>query len=298
MERNYDSAPLYDSRDAGVLYSGVCLLPSVLAVLFTIVLTVAGAQDQTGSAWYRYCVYLLPQAGFFLTLVLFSAWKKRPAARGLKLRFRPKYLAVIALLSFGTLFGLSELNGLFIALLEKLGLSASTVSPPLDGGLQYALSMLIVALLPSLLEETVFRGVMLEGMRGMGTAAAVLLSGALFSLFHQNPAQTPYQFVCGAVYALVAIRSGALLPTVILHFLNNAFILTFSFVAGPQYVIPSGVRLGLTIGGLACFAAALVCLVFFDKGGTEKRETPRNFLLYASVGMAFSLLVWIAGLFL
>ena len=50
-------------------------------------------------------------------------------------------------------------------------------------------ALAVVAVLPAFLEESIFRGVMLEGMKALGTAAACLLGGLCFSLFHQNPEQ-------------------------------------------------------------------------------------------------------------
>ena len=47
-----------------------------------------------------------------------------------------------------------------------------------------------------LLEELFFRGILLRGMKKFGTVAAVFYGAALFSLYHQSPAQTAYQFIC------------------------------------------------------------------------------------------------------
>lgn len=299
MRRKDEQLPLYDSRDAGVVYSAACVLPGVIALFFSVALIAAGAAGETDADWYKYCSYLIPQAGFFAVLLLFSAWKKQPVARGLApYKFPPRYLGAVLLLSAGTLFGLGWLNELFIGALRDLGYAGAAISVPnMEHFWQYALCLVVIAVLPALFEEAIFRGVMLQGMRGMGTTATVLLSGALFSLFHQNPQQTPYQFVCGAMYALVALRAGSVLPTVILHFVNNAFILTLSYAAGADFAFSPAAEWALTGVGLACFLVAAVWLIFLDGKREEKRESPARFLLFASLGIVYSALMWIVGLF-
>ena len=128
----------------------------------------------------------------------------------------------------------------------------------------------------------------------------MLVCGALFSLFHQNPAQTAYQFCCGVAFALVAIRAGSILPTIVSHFLNNALIiLLMKFNAADIQGATLVVMLSVSI---LCLIASLVWLIFFDKGQdsaqekTDKTEI-KHFLSYASVGIAMYALTWIIVLF-
>jgi membrane protease YdiL (CAAX protease family) len=105
--------------------------------------------------------------------------------------------------------------------------------------------LFVIAVFPAVMEETVFRGLILKGLRQSKEIYAVLLCGALFALYHQKPEQTVYQFCCGAAFALVALRSGSVLPTVVAHFINNAWILimtkfslTLDAIYTPFLIIP------------------------------------------------------------
>ena len=50
---------------------------------------------------------------------------------------------------------------------------------------------------------------------------AVLISAALFALAHGNIYQIPYAFIAGAVFAVIDIAFDTVLPSFVIHFVNN-----------------------------------------------------------------------------
>jgi len=88
----------------------------------------------------------------------------------------------------------------------------------------------MVALIPAIAEEVVFRGVLLSGLRSrLSIMGAVVLSGLIFGLFHLAP-DTAFRILptawLGMVLAWVVLASGSLPLAMVLHFLNNASIVT------------------------------------------------------------------------
>ena len=154
----------------------------------------------------------------------------------------------------------------------------------------------VVAVLPALLEELIFRGAILDGLKtAFGTLGSVLICGALFALYHQNPAQTAYQFCCGAAFALVAVKAGTILPTVLSHFINNAAIVIM-FRAG-LVEFSRGFKIPFMICSALALVGTIAYLVFFDK--REKgTQTPRksDFFKYAAAGIFIFALSWITTL--
>lgn len=76
------------------------------------------------------------------------------------------------------------------------------------------------------MEELVFRKLMLSRLLKIGTVPAIIVSAAFFAIPHlysQGPAQVIYTFILGLVWAYVYIRSGKLLPAIILHSLSNIY---------------------------------------------------------------------------
>ena len=166
----------------------------------------------------------------------------------------PAYLwAAALLLAFGLLFGLGNVNELFLSFLQKFGYEVpQNTLPAMRNAEEYLLTVFCVALLPAVMEEALFRGVVLGGLRGKSTLFAVLISGLYFSLFHQNPAQTPYQFLAGAAFAFAAMASGNIFITVAAHFCNNLYILSAEF-----FGFSAGAHWGWTVFGLLALILAL-----------------------------------------
>ena len=85
------------------------------------------------------------------------------------------------------------------------------------------LARLESAQLPALCEEIFCRGYLLSGLRGRGrTSFAIIASAVLFGILHLDPGRLLTTTCLGALLAVVVIRSGSILPAMLLHFLNNA----------------------------------------------------------------------------
>jgi sodium transport system permease protein len=94
--------------------------------------------------------------------------------------------------------------------------------------------LVLVALVPAVAEEVLFRGAVLAGFRSrLPDLAAVLVAGVIFGLFHLSP-ETAFRFIptawLGIVLGWVVVVSGSLPLAVLLHFLNNAAILTLTAI--------------------------------------------------------------------
>ncbi len=95
---------------------------------------------------------------------------------------------------------------------------------------RYLWLLVLAAVVPALAEEVLFRGVVLSGFRSaLPTLWAVVGAGLVFGLFHLSP-QTAFRFLptawLGMLLAWVVVVSGSLPLAILLHFLNNAAILT------------------------------------------------------------------------
>lgn len=82
------------------------------------------------------------------------------------------------------------------------------------------LALLVVA---PVMEELTFRKLLLDRVIPYGEKTAVVLSGILFGLFHQNLYQFFYAFGVGIVLAYVYVRTGRIRYSMIMHFIINVF---------------------------------------------------------------------------
>ncbi len=93
----------------------------------------------------------------------------------------------------------------------------------------YAFAFYNLAVQPPLIEEVLFRGVILIGLlANQRRSLAVFWSALLFALFHLNPWQFPAAFVLGSVFAFWVIQTGSLLPAIAGHAINNFLALTIA----------------------------------------------------------------------
>ncbi|MBQ9729090.1 MAG: CPBP family intramembrane metalloprotease [Clostridia bacterium] len=294
------------AKDGGLVYSLSAVLPTVIFLLVTIFLPLFGAdlENAEGKDWYLYISYLVTPIAFFL--IAFWQWRRsgipvKETAENQRCHW--KYFLVAFILQVG-LLSFSELNTLFLELLGNFGYVSDPIELPSMNGFGIVGVLLVIALLPAIFEEVIFRGFVLNGLKVFGEAGAILLCGLLFSLYHQNPAQTVYQFFCGAAFALVAVRSGSILPTVFSHFINNALILTLEKFGVTAFPTPVYVTI-LSVSAV-CLLGSLIYLIFVDKKSIleevkdweEERTLKRRFFLCAAVGIVVCTVTWVSALFM
>lgn len=90
-----------------------------------------------------------------------------------------------------------------------------------------ALSLTFGCLLAPLLEEILFRGILLRGLlRNYSPAVAIGQSALLFGIFHLNPAQSLFALLFGVMLGWLYYRTQSLAICIALHALNN--LLSFS----------------------------------------------------------------------
>ena len=298
------SHPLFgemtQEKASGLAFSAATLLPSLLAVVALLIfgafgLLVEGYQTQD---WYLYANFLIPQISFCAIGVLYFCFTKEKVS---SVASMPKWrYFLIALILQAGLFALGDLNTYFLQFLEQFGYQGKPVElPSLVGGGVVGV-LLVVAVMPALFEEMLFRGILLKGLKSFPVWAAALVCGGMFSIFHMNPAQTLYQFCCGVAFAYVAIRSGSIWPTVLMHLINNGTVIILEACGVSLGTLP----LPWFIASLVCLIGAMVYLIFVD--GAKKQSSEQIcknnkkgrlwFFLCAGVGLLISLLTWISVL--
>ena len=87
-----------------------------------------------------------------------------------------------------------------------------------------------VAVLPSVFEEGLFRGVALQSLRRFGDGFALVVSSILFALMHGNLIQAVYAFPIGLVMGYFVLRTGSVWAGVIIHFINNAAVVGIEII--------------------------------------------------------------------
>lgn len=136
-------------------------------------------------------------------------------------------------------------------------------------------AFLKVAIIAPIIEELIFRGVIMHGlMRNYSKFTAVFVSALLFALFHLNPWQFPATFILGLLLGILMVRTRNIFLCIAGHSLNNALVLlTMTYgheIQKISYLQPGNPKLLIASGIAVAVALALIFLF------TYKRKVKSN----------------------
>lgn len=131
----------------------------------------------------------------------------------------------------------------------------TTINIPFNSVPGIVMTILAVVVAAPVTEELICRGVILKIFRRYGDVFAIVGSALVWALLHGNLTQGLPVFVMGLFFGLITIKSGSIIPTVILHCINNALSLAQMAVA------QAGNRLLMVFSGLVNISIFLVAIV-------------------------------------
>ena len=96
------------------------------------------------------------------------------------------------------------------------------------------LTLLITTVLVPILEELIFRLLSCKLLKLIKIPdwCVILISGAIFAIYHGSWSQLVYQFLMGIWLAWIFLKTHHIGWTILIHFINNAFIVTYTYFAG------------------------------------------------------------------
>lgn len=126
--------------------------------------------------------------------------------------------------------------------------------------------LIMSALLPGVCEEFCHRGLLVNGYKQIGAKKTIMLVGLLFGLMHLNVEQFFYATIIGMFLTFLVYLTDSVIPSMIIHFLNNAIGIFFSFAEANK--LPFGnisEALGKLFGGdaLTSFTIIIFAVVLF-----------------------------------
>ncbi|MDD6988937.1 CPBP family intramembrane glutamic endopeptidase [Ruminococcus sp.] len=117
-----------------------------------------------------------------------------------------------------TVSDMVQTNFSFFGLQNSVSMSENVSSP-----LKIVLYIISTAIVPAFAEEFAFRGIFMGTLRKFGDTFAIITSAIVFGAMHGNIAQIPFAFILGLVFAYVDCKTNSILPSIIIHFLNNFY---------------------------------------------------------------------------
>lgn len=217
---------LFDSA-----YATVCFI--ILQIIATFLINIFADPIRNFQIFYFLAQFLV-EAVFFIASVVVSSTRNvefvKAETYNKKLDYRTALLALAV--SVICIFGFSSLTNVFVYSLEKLGYQSHLGAMSIPNFGYYVIYVFLMCVVPALFEETLFRGLILNGMREKGKTFAVVMSALIFMLMHGGPDQTIHQFILGIILGYVFIYSGTIWAPVLIHFLNNFYAVTAIYISG------------------------------------------------------------------
>ena len=124
------------------------------------------------------------------------------------------------------------ITSIILAFFSTFGVEAAP-APKLmiNTPVSFVLNLIIVAVLPALLEEAVFRGCLLRLLRPYGDWTAVIVSALLFGLMHGNLRQVPFAFIVGLMLGWLYVVTENIWMPIVVHFTNNAISVAMEYLS-------------------------------------------------------------------
>ena len=104
----------------------------------------------------------------------------------------------------------------------------------MDEILNYPIILVVVsaAVLPAVLEEITFRGIILTNFKILNIKKSAVLSGLFFGLMHIDLQQFPYAFLMGIVFAIFTFYTKSIVAPILSHFIINATMVILVYNVG------------------------------------------------------------------
>ena len=170
-------------------------------------------------------------------IAFFVFWfviRKMPALAPRRFSLVPKNIGASVLMAYGLLVA-GNLIGKIVSVVFDLAAgtkTVSTVSSVVDGNGNFYIVFFLMAAVAPVMEELIFRRLMMNRLRRYGRWTAILVSSLLFACMHGNLIQVFYAFLLGLLLGYIYERSGKLRYTLLVHILINAYSTLLVYVTG------------------------------------------------------------------
>lgn len=241
----------------------------MLGALFVILLTFfAGTEEAYNNLINNIVVQIftvmLAQIGFLIVYFVYNRDINYKVASKINFNIGWKNAALCVLIAVIGVFGINPLISSIDGFLVDIGYNlAGSLPLPMDNFGWLILNIILLAAVPAILEELIFRGVILNGYKKLGAVPAMVITSLLFALIHGSVQQFVFPFLFGLILSFAALKTGSVLAPIIIHFVNNALVVILNYVNFSfEIAIPTW---ALLLIGLATTAAAFVIIWLLGK---------------------------------
>lgn len=154
--------------------------------------------------------------------VMIALLRLVPATEVERHNMKGGHFAIATLITFAIMYGSNFIGLMITNVIGQLkGSMVENELADLVDSLNIPLMFIYMVVIAPIMEEYVFRKLIVERTVRYGQGAAVVLSGLMFGLFHGNLNQFIYTFALGMFLAFLYVKTGNLKITIALHAMVN-----------------------------------------------------------------------------
>lgn len=221
------------------------------------------------SRWADYLLILIDQVIFILLPVIFYLnYKAKSVDIKSALRLKPIKSGVailVILIAVCTNYVIGFFDILTVYLLGFIGEIPNFPLNPAPDAAHLILSLIVASLVPSICEEILHRGIMMNSYEIRGTMKAVVVSAIFFGIFHYDIRNFLSPVVFGLIIGYVVIKADSLYAGILAHFVNNSMTEIMQFFASRGTVSSVDVRLQELLMNIPVTVVAVILLAAFLK---------------------------------
>lgn len=231
-------------RRLGMFAGGACVAYIVLQNIFVILMSVAGyldtyQNDATTQNFINILFHFFCLFTPFLFVYVKSTSEEKKKITAFEKPNDKKMLILAVFAGLAVCLCSNFIGNFILGIFSTFGVEFSSGmenAPQANSALAYISAIFSYAVIPALVEEFAFRGVVLQPLRKYGDKFAIVISSVIFALMHGNMVQAPIAFVAGLALGYFCIITESIWTSIAIHFANNLFstLSTFYFDKHPE----------------------------------------------------------------
>ena len=212
------------------------VIASLLSAFFAgaIVLGIGLSNPDSPQQFYTFISFIIGQGFMLVPLLWFLKSKKEPIVERLRLKpIKINLVTATVCLSMGIIIISDELDRIIQAFLPAPDyiLDLNGLLRP-DTFIGFILLFIAVSIIAPLGEELIFRGFFQQVLEKhwKDVTRAILVTALFFAMIHMNPYWFLQIYILGVILGFLAWKTKSVIPSLILHSMNNTMAMFFSFV--------------------------------------------------------------------
>ena len=261
----------------GTLRLRVVVLLYCTGLLSAAVLSIFAGMIPTSPEAAVFLNYAATQLGFLVPIALYR-WRSRAKLSAFLPLKSPKLkaLPLVIPVAIGAYMQNLMLQTGISELWAMAGVYSTVTIPDLTNAGYAIAAVLVIAALPAVAEEFLFRGIFRNSCY-KSAYFMLIYSSAVFAVGHLSPVQAVHQFILGLILTYIVYTTGTVWYSVGIHFLNNIFALFLPLIPGYAEILNFGgigafVMPIMTVAGALILYPSVYALTGLHSGAFSKKD--------------------------